>query len=404
MRIVAGWPAAAARVLGAMVVAVVAVVLLVVLLGGMLLVPVFGLGVPIVAGGLRATRRLTAACRAVAGPVLDTRLVAVYTGEPGRTWRELRAGLHDRQTVRDVVWLVAHGAVGLIAIGGLAMMAETVRISVTGLAGWVAIFTVPVLFVVAVLFVMVPWADRGFVLLAGELLASSEERLALRVEALTRSRAATVDAQAAELRRIERDLHDGAQARLAALGMTLGLAAQVVHTDPRQAAELIDEARAEAGTALAELRDLVRGIHPPVLADRGLPGGLAAAALLCPVPVEVDVALAGRPEPPVESAVYFAVVETLVNVGRHAAATQVKLQVGHADEVLTALVVDDGVGGADPARGTGLRGIADRLAAFDGTMSVISPPGGPTEISMEVPCRLRSEQSSPRTTSSSGTA
>jgi signal transduction histidine kinase len=222
------------------------------------------------------------------------------------------------------------------------------------------------------------------------------------VEQLTESRAATVDAQAAELRRIERDLHDGAQARLAAVGMTLGLAAQSLRSDPDRAAALLEEARADAGRALAELRDLVRGIHPPVLADRGLAGGLEAAALLCPVPVEVTIDLPARPQAPVESAGYFAAAEALANVGRHAEATRAWLRAGYADGRITLVVGDDGRGGADPRRGTGLRGIQRRLAAFDGTVSVRSPTGGPTEITMELPCDLCAP-SSPRTTSSSAT-
>jgi signal transduction histidine kinase len=172
------------------------------------------------------------------------------------------------------------------------------------------------------------------------------------------------------VRRIERDLHDGAQARLAAVGMTLGLAAQTVRTDPDRAAALLEEARTDAGKALAELRDLVRGIHPPVLADRGLAGGLEAAAMLSPVPVGVDVDLPARPQPPVESALYFAATEALSNIGRHAGATRAWLRAGYADGVLTVVVGDDGRRGVDPARGTGLRGIERRLAAFAATLFV----------------------------------
>jgi signal transduction histidine kinase len=186
--------------------------------------------------------------------------------------------------------------------------------------------------------------------------------------------------------------------------MTLGLAAQVLRTDPQRATELLEEARADAGRALAELRDLVRGIHPPVLADRGLAGGLEAAALLCPVPVQVHVELSGRPDAPVESALYFATAEALANVGRHSGATTARLRAAHDGAVLRVLVTDDGRGGADPRRGTGLRGIQRRLSVFDGTLHVLSPPGGPTELTMELPCVLHSGQSLPKTTSSSATA
>jgi signal transduction histidine kinase len=246
---------------------------------------------------------------------------------------------------------------------------------------------------------------RGFALLV-RLLLAPDATLARRVEQLTESRAAAVDSQAAELRRIERDLHDGAQARLAAVGMALGLAAQAVRSDPDRAAALLDEARADAGKALAELRDLVRGIHPPVLADRGLVGGLEAAALLCPVPVALDIDLPARPQAPVESALYFATAEALANVGRHSGSTRAWLRARYTSGRFTVLVGDDGRGGADPRRGSGLRGIERRLAAFDGALRITSPPGGPTEITMELPCALPlpvSRPSSPRTTSSSAT-
>ncbi|MGH8921748.1 MAG: sensor histidine kinase, partial [Actinomycetes bacterium] len=245
---------------------------------------------------------------------------------------------------------------------------------------------------------------RVFAAVAGLLLGAPQSAgLAARVTELAESRAATVDAQAAELRRIERDLHDGAQARLAAVRMTLGLASQTLHSDVVRTAALLAEARDDAGRALSELRDLVRGIHPPVLADRGLAGGLAAAGLLCPVPVDLQVRLPGRPLAPVESAVYFAAAEALANIGRHSGGQGAWLRVDHVDGVLRVVVGDDGRGGADPRRGSGLRGIERRLAAFDGTLTVTSPAGGPTELTMEVPCQLNSVSSSPRTTSCSAT-
>ncbi|MGH3709942.1 MAG: sensor histidine kinase, partial [Pseudonocardiaceae bacterium] len=228
-------------------------------------------------------------------------------------------------------------------------------------------------------------------------------RLEARVEELAETRAGAVSAHDAELRRIERDLHDGAQARLAAVRMTLGLASQTLHSDVVRTAALLAEARDDAGRALSELRDLVRGIHPPVLADRGLAGGLAAAGLLCPVPVDLQVRLPGRPLAPVESAVYFAAAEALANIGRHSGGQGAWLRVDHVDGVLRVVVGDDGRGGADPRRGSGLRGIERRLAAFDGTLTVTSPAGGPTELTMEVPCQLNSVSSSPRTTSCSAT-
>ncbi|MGM1063393.1 sensor histidine kinase [Saccharothrix sp. Mg75] len=221
-----------------------------------------------------------------------------------------------------------------------------------------------------------------------------------RVRVLADSRADTVDAQAAELRRIERDLHDGAQARLVALGMSLGMAEELLARDPDAARGLLAEARQSSSQALAELRGLVRGIHPPVLADRGLDGALRALALAHPLPVEVDLELDGRPEAPVESAAYFAVAETLTNSAKHSGATGAWVRVRHEGGRLVLVIGDNGRGGAEPAEGGGLRGIERRLAAFDGRLGIASPVGGPTVVTMELPCGL----SSVKTSSSSGTA
>ncbi|MFC7531600.1 sensor histidine kinase [Actinoplanes sp. GCM10030250] len=215
--------------------------------------------------------------------------------------------------------------------------------------------------------------------------------LATRVAELSTSRADTVDVQAAELRRIERDLHDGAQARLIAVGLGLNAVAHLMETDPVRARQLLAQAQETSAAALTELRNLVRGIHPPVLAERGLGDAVRAIALDTPLPVTVDVDLPGRPEPPVESAVYFAACEALANAARVAA--HVSITLSHRDGRLRMVVSDDGPGGADPARGTGLRGITRRLGTFDGTLTLDSPAGGPTVVTMEVPCAL----SSPRT-------
>ncbi|MFV2175383.1 sensor histidine kinase [Actinomadura sp. LOL_016] len=243
-------------------------------------------------------------------------------------------------------------------------------------------------------------ALKGHALFCRSLLAPTRGALAARVERLTETRSDTVDASAAELRRIERDLHDGAQARLVALSMNIGLAEEMLKHDPATAARLLAEAREAGGTALTELRDLVRGIHPPVLAERGLEGAVRALALGLPLPVDVRTELTGRADAPVESAAYFAVAETLANVVKHSSAQRAWVQVEHDGRRLLMIVGDDGTGGADPARGSGIRGIERRLAAFDGTMAVTSPTGGPTVVTMELPCAL----SSPRTSPSSGTA
>ncbi len=240
------------------------------------------------------------------------------------------------------------------------------------------------------------WLLRRYGLLARSLLGpAGKAELAVRMQHLTQTRAETVDAGAAEMRRIERDLHDGAQARLVAMGMTLDAAGQLIDADPAAARALVLEARDASARALAELRDLVRGIHPPVLADRGLADAIRALALDCPLRAHLVAGLPGRPPLPVESAAYFAVSELLANAVKHAHAGQVWIDVRHDGGMLRVGVTDDGCGGADPARGTGLRGIERRLAAFDGVLAVSSPPGGPTVVTMEIPCAL----SSPKTSS-----
>ncbi len=232
------------------------------------------------------------------------------------------------------------------------------------------------------------------------MLAPSREQLERRVAVVSQSRTDTIDHSAAELRRIERDLHDGAQARLVALGMNLGMAEQVLSSDPEEAARLLSEARLSTTSALGELRSVVRGIHPPVLSDRGLAGAVQALALDMAVPTSVLVDLSGRPALPVESAVYFAIAECLANVGKHSGATRATVELTHDGASLHVTVQDNGNGGASPSSGTGLAGVARRLEAFDGTMGIESPTGGPTVVTMEVPCALSSVKISP----SSGTA
>ena len=241
-----------------------------------------------------------------------------------------------------------------------------------------------------------PLLLRGYGLLARMLLApAGQAELALRVRQLTQTRTEALDTGAAEIRRIERDLHDGAQARLVAMGMTLDAAGQIIDSNPDAARALVLEARDASVKALAELRALVRGIHPPVLADRGLADAIRALALDAPARISLASDLNGRPPAPVESAAYFAVCELLANVSKHAEARQTWVDIRHTDGMLRIGVTDNGHGGAEPARGTGLRGIERRLAAFDGVLAVSSPPGGPTAVTMEVPCAL----SSPKTSS-----
>jgi signal transduction histidine kinase len=217
-----------------------------------------------------------------------------------------------------------------------------------------------------------------------------------RVQRLTETRGHAIDAATSELRRIERDLHDGAQARLVALGMNLRAVERMLPASPQAALALVAEARETSSRALNDLRNLVRGIYPPVLADRGLGHAVQALALDTPLPVRVDVDLPGRLTAPVESACYFAVAEVLANAVRHSGASHVDIRIQHAEGILRIEVCDDGIGGADQAKGTGLQGVERRLGTFDGIMAVSSPPGGPTMVVMEVPCVL----SSPKISSS----
>jgi signal transduction histidine kinase len=219
-------------------------------------------------------------------------------------------------------------------------------------------------------------------------LARRTAALTQRVSRLTQTRRDATDTAAAELRRIERDLHDGAQARLVAVGMSLRAAEQLMASSPEAGLALVAEARETSSRALDDLRGLVRGIYPPVLADRGLGDAVRALALDAPQPVDTDITLLGEPPMPVAAAVYFGIAEALTNAVRYAGADTVQIGIGYAGGLLRATVTDDGAGGADPSRGTGLAGVERRLATFDGVLAVSSPPGGPTIVVLEVPCAL----------------
>ncbi|MFI5827471.1 sensor histidine kinase [Streptomyces sp. NPDC051578] len=234
-----------------------------------------------------------------------------------------------------------------------------------------------------------PWVIRALTTVDRVLVTSllGPSRLDSRVSELESDRGAVVDTAAADLRRIERDLHDGAQARLAALAMDLGLAKEKLAEDPRSAARMVDEAHGEVKIALQELRDLARGIHPAVLTDRGLDAALSSVASRCPVPVKVAVELPERPSASVEGIAYYAVSELLRNVGKHAGARTASVDVWRSGDRLLLQVSDDGRGGADARAGTGLAGLAGRLDAVDGALAVDSPVGGGTTVTAEVPWR-----------------
>jgi signal transduction histidine kinase len=215
---------------------------------------------------------------------------------------------------------------------------------------------------------------------------SRAEELARRVETLAESRAGVVDAADAERRRIERDLHDGAQRRLVSLAMNLGMARAELPGLPEHAQKIIIEAHEEAKLALAELRDLVRGLHPAILEDRGLDAALSGIAARSPVPVRLRVDVPVRAAPTIEAVAYFVVSEALTNIAKHSGAGQAEIAVHRRAGLLRVAVTDDGVGGADPARGSGLAGLARRAASVDGTLRIASPGGGPTVITVELPC------------------
>ncbi|HUC24951.1 MAG TPA: histidine kinase [Streptosporangiaceae bacterium] len=221
---------------------------------------------------------------------------------------------------------------------------------------------------------------------------ASATELTRRVERLTESRAVAVDTASADLRRLERDLHDGAQARLVALGMSLRAAERLIPANPEAALALVAEARETSVKALTELRELVRGVLPPVLADRGLADAIRALALDSPLHVQTEIDLPGRLSAPVETACYFAVAELLTNAAKHSGARDARIGISHPGRLLRIEVTDFGLGGADPARGSGLAGVEKRLASFDGVLAVSSPPGGPTMAVIEVPCALSSPQ------------
>ena len=316
-----------------------------------------------------------------------------------RVFQRCKWVLGDPATWRDLLWTLVNVPAGAVLglLPGFLLVAFTwVVIDDFGtvMFGWFNVAPHGVLLQAFYLSMLPACVIAGPALLklhaatASSLLAPSRKEIAARVGQLTESRQDAVDDSAAELRRIERDLHDGAQARLVALGMNIGFAEQVLRDNPDLALTLLAEARASSGQALTELRALVRGIHPPVLAERGLDGAVRALALGLPLPVELHIDLPGRLSAPVESAVYFAIAEALANVVKHSGANRAWVQLEYDHSNLIAIVGDNGGGGAQPRAAGGLAGIERRLAAFDGMIAVTSPVGGPTQVTMELPCEL----------------
>ena len=383
------------------------------------------LGVTLIILALRFARQAGRLHRRLAGRVLGLRIAEPARFRPGRSLLgRVDARLRDAVAWRAVAYLLLRlplavlGAYAVfVAAAGLADLSYPLWwplfrndppgtrlgpvdvlnpfaaggsvLHITSYPGTFAAFAVGMAGVLAA-----PWLARLFTAadqwLMHGLLAPG--RLAERVRHLEESRALAVDDSAARLRRVERDLHDGAQVRLATLAMSLGLAREKLGAagqpgDLASARELIEAAHDGAKGALADLRDLVRGIHPPVL-DTGLPDALAAAS---PLPVQVITELPVRPSPAIETIAYFCAAELLANATKHSSANQVVISLslrGPGPEPwLDLLVSDDGTGGADPAGGTGLAGLAQRAAVVDGRLGIVSPPGGPTRVRVELPLR-----------------
>jgi signal transduction histidine kinase len=314
-----------------------------------------------------------------------------------------RARLGDRHTWRELGYMLLLGPVG-IATGAVTVAAWSVVLSAIaapavaaaappgsflGDLAWplLALSVLIGIALVPVAVLVTTFAARGAAAAAGWLLEpNAEALLATRVSELEATRAGAVESADARLRRIERDLHDGAQHRLAYVAMELDRARAKLAEDPQAADALLAGAHEESKRALVELRDLVRGIHPSVLSDRGLDAAISGLAERCPVPVEIDVSLAARPPAAVETAAYYVVAEALTNVGRHADARTATVRMRDGGGRFLVEVSDDGRGGARRATGSGLEGLAQRVEALDGTFTVDSPVGGPTTIRAEMPC------------------
>jgi signal transduction histidine kinase len=364
------------------------------------------IGLPLLLGIFAVIRWNARLERLRVGWARGERIPAAYRRRTGNWLRRLRITAGDPQSWKDLGWLTFVGTVGFCAsvaivtiwavvLGLLFLPAWNWSLPDNGVdfglfradtLGEAFLGTDLGLIAIPIAYVFQRWVTEGMLRLGGALLRPSREAaLSARVEELAATRAGVVDAAQAELQRIERDLHDGAQARLVALAMDLGLAEERFRRDPDGALELVGEAREEAKRALAELRDLARGIRPSLLAERGLGPALTALAARSPIPAGVDLDIPGKLPDAIENATWFVVSESLANAAKHSGAKHVVVAVGAAGDTLTVEVTDDGEGGAD-ASGSGLTGLRRRVEALDGTLSVHSPCGGPTTIGAEFPC------------------
>ncbi|PSR69723.1 histidine kinase [Nocardia sp. MDA0666] len=384
-----------------------------------------GVGIPAIPEYLRLIRPLTEFERRRAGKRLGAPIVVAYRPMTGGLRQRLASAFRDPANGRDIAWLFLHGVPGMVVAvfsiglpwGVLNQLAIPVYwqlvppgtvdsfgfvVDSWPLAALSSLIAIPL----AVLVLRLPTVARWQALLARTLLGPAPgAELAVRVAELTATRAAALDAHGAELRRIERDLHDGAQARIAAVVMQLGLADQLRERDPAASADLVRKAQDTAEAALAELRDVVRTVYPPVLADRGLASAISALAARSPIPVELalggdlaprpsttEVPDSSRPAPrwpaAVEAAAYFVISETITNATKHSGAEHLRVSLEGDSALLTVEILDDGVGGARETEGGGLAGIRRRAEALDGRMVLSSPAGGPTVVRVELPCGL----------------
>ncbi len=356
------------------------------------------------------TKRLTAHERERAGALLGEPVQGAFdpVTDGGRMYR-FRLNFTSPGFRRTLAWLPAHGFAAPITLMLTAGHPWSTLWSVVLSVKWLftdggepysssffytvdsaplAITTIVLtLAVTAVIVAAVPWFARLQARLTKVLLSPlSSPRLAQRVVELTATRAAALEAHGAELRRIERDLHDGTQARMVAVVMQLGIAERSMHSDPTRALELIRQARDSATSSISELREVVRSIYPPILDDRGLDGAVSALAARCPIPCTVQVDDIRRAPAAVEAAAYFVIAESLTNAAKHSSANEVHVRLRTENGSLLIEISDDGKGGAEEGAGTGLMGIRRRAEAFDGRVHLSSPVGGPTTITTELPC------------------
>ncbi|MFD3616072.1 histidine kinase [Streptomyces sp. NPDC058676] len=326
-------------------------------------------------------RRIAGAKRGLTAAWTGRRIPEAYQSMTGTLRERLRIAVRDPGTHTDLRWMIAYYFYGALLF--LALPLWPVGLVVDGV--WCGLLRRPAV----VLPLIVRLADTEAGLSTVLLMPSPKAQLAARVEELKETRADAIAAHGAELRRIERDLHDGAQARLVALSMRIGLAKRAYGRDPEAARKLLDDAQDQAEQALTELRHVVRGIHPPILTDRGLVGAVRALAASGGLAVSVDdggLEEGVRAPAAVEAAAYFVVAESLTNVAKYSGSPRAEVRLARTRRSLTVCVRDEGQGGADESAGSGLLGMRRRVAALDGTFDVTSPAGGPTVIEVELPC------------------